>query len=86
LLLRGVPSLPIAYGSSEMTATPDALMVAVSAPSPPRTITAGKGPVPAGRSTEAEKEALRPLWDVFTVMPVRETVPVTLCGLGGFVP
>ena len=58
-------------------------MAAVSAPKPP-TITAGKGPEPLGRSMPAEKLALRPLWETFTVMPWPETVPVTLDGLPGF--
>jgi len=44
----------------------------------------GKGPEPLGRSTPAEKLALRPLCETFTVMPVPETVPVTLDGLPGF--
>lgn len=63
-----------------------ALMAAVSAPNPPRTTTAGKGPVPLGSETLAEKLELLPLWLTFTVMPVLETVPVTLDGLGGFSP
>src|SRR4051794_15882257 len=69
-----------------MTATPAARMVAVSAPSPPTTTTAGNGPVPAGSCTLAEKLALRPWSDTFTVMFVEETVPVTLAGFAGFVP
>lgn len=44
-----------------MTAAPAALMVAVSAPNPPTTTTAGKGPEPLGSSTLAEKLALLPL-------------------------
>jgi hypothetical protein len=69
-----------------MTAAPAALMAAVSAPNPPRTTTAGKGPVPLGSCTLAEKPALLPLWEAFTVMLVAETVPVTLDGLAGFSP
>src|SRR5919201_1066385 len=69
-----------------MVATPAPWMVAVSAPSPPTTTTAGNGPLPPGRLTLAEKLALRPLSDTFTVMLVRETVPVTLAGRAGFVP
>ncbi|WP_302563221.1 hypothetical protein [Catellatospora tritici] len=42
--------------------------------------------MPLGTLTPAEKLALRPLSDTFTVMPVRETVPVTLAGLAGLVP
>ncbi|GAB3848191.1 hypothetical protein GCM10027610_069410 [Dactylosporangium cerinum] len=61
-------------------------MAAVSAPKPPRTTTAGKGPVPPGSSTRAEKLALLPLWVTFTVTPVLDTVPVTLCGFAGFSP
>lgn len=63
-----------------------ALMVAVSAPSPPRTMTAGKGPLPLGRLTLAEKLELLPWSDTFTVMLVDETVPVTLPGFPGFGP
>src|SRR6266516_2638724 len=61
-----------------MTATPEPRMVFVSAPSPPTTTTAGKGPVPLGSCTLAEKLALLPLADALTVMLVRDTVPVTL--------
>ena len=50
------------------------------------TTTAGNGPVPLGRLTEAENEALRPWLATFTVMFVPETVPLTLCGLPGFSP
>jgi hypothetical protein len=69
-----------------MVATPVARMVAVSAPNPPTTTTAGNGPVPLGSCTPAEKLALRPLFVTFTVMPVLDTVPVTLCGFAGFSP
>ncbi len=69
-----------------MTAAPAARMVAVSAPNPPRTTTAGNGPVPLGSWTLAEKLALRPLCDTFTVMLVLETVPVTLAGFAGLSP
>jgi hypothetical protein len=69
-----------------MTAAPAALMDAVSAPNPPRTTTAGKGPVPDGSSTRAEKLELLPWWLTFTVMLLLETVPVTVCGLAGFSP
>ena len=69
-----------------MMATPAPWMVAVSAPSPPTTMTAGKGPVPLGTLTLAEKLALWPLSDTFTEMLVRETVPVTVAGLPGLVP
>ena len=69
-----------------MTAAPAALMVAVSAPNPPTTTTAGNGPVPLGSSTPAEKLALRPFSPAFTVMLVFETVPVTLAGFAGFSP
>lgn len=69
-----------------MTAAPAALIAAVSAPNPPYTITAGKGPLPLGRSTPAENDALRPLCETFTVICVRDTVPVTLAGRPGFSP
>src|SRR4051794_40319945 len=69
-----------------MMAAPAALIVAVSAPRPPRTTTAGNGPVPPGRLTEGEKVALLPWLDTFTVMLVLVTVPVTLCGRAGFSP
>jgi hypothetical protein len=69
-----------------MMAAPAALMVAVSAPNPPTTTTAGKGPVPLGSWTPAEKLAVRPLAETFTVMRVLETVPVTLAGLAGLSP
>ncbi len=68
-----------------MTAAPAALIVAVSAPSPPTTITAGNGPLPLGSSTFAEKPALRPWSDTFTVMLLEETVPETV-GFAGFWP
>jgi hypothetical protein len=61
-------------------------MVAVSAPNPPSTTTAGKGPEPLGSWTLAEKLELLPLSVTFTVMPVFETVPVTLAGFPGFWP
>src|SRR5690242_5458290 len=61
-------------------------MVAVSAPIPPTTTTAGNGPVPLGSCTPAEKLELRPLFVTFTVMVVLVTVPVTLAGLGGLAP
>ncbi|GED89496.1 hypothetical protein TNCT6_65810 [Streptomyces sp. 6-11-2] len=61
-------------------------MVAVSAPSPPSTMTAGKGPEPLGRLTLAEKLAFLPWSDTFTVMLLADTVPVTLAGLAGFWP
>ena len=61
-------------------------MVAVSAPNPPSTTTAGNGPVPLGSWTLAEKLELLPLCVTFTVMLVLETVPVTLAGLAGFSP
>jgi hypothetical protein len=69
-----------------MTAAPAALMVAVSAPKPPSTTTAGNGPVPLGSWTLAEKLALRPWSDTFTVMLLFETVPVTVAGFAGFCP
>ncbi len=69
-----------------MTAAPAARMVAVSAPNPPTTTTAGKGPDPLGSWTPAEKLALRPLCVTFTVMLVLDTVPVTLAGFAGFSP
>jgi hypothetical protein len=69
-----------------MTAAPAALMAAVSAPNPPRTTTAGKGPEPLGRETLAEKLELLPLWLTFTEMLEFETVPVTLVGFAGFSP
>ncbi len=69
-----------------MTAAPAALIVAVSAPNPPTTTTAGNGPEPLGSWTLAEKLALRPFCDTFTVMVVLETVPVTLAGLAGLSP
>jgi hypothetical protein len=50
-------------------------------------MTAGNGPEPVlGSCTPAEKLALLPLFETFTVMLVDETVPVTLAGFGGFVP
>jgi hypothetical protein len=58
----------------------------VSAPNPPSTITAGNGPVPLGSWTLAEKLALRPLCDTFTVTPLLDTVPVTVAGFAGFSP
>jgi hypothetical protein len=61
-------------------------MVAVSAPNPPRTTTAGNGPVPLGSSTLAEKLELLPWCVTLTVMLVFDTVPVTLCGFPGFSP
>src|SRR3954454_19545155 len=69
-----------------MTATPEPRIVLVSAPSPPTTTTAGKGPVPPGSCTLAEKLALRPLADAFTVMLELDTVPVTVGGFAGFWP
>ena len=70
-----------------MTAAPEDLMVAVSAPNPPSTTTAGKGPLPlVGSCTLAEKPALLPLCVTFTVMLLFETVPVTLAGFTGFSP
>ena len=69
-----------------MTAAPAARIAAVSAPNPPYTTTAGNGPVPLGSWTLAEKLELLPWWVAFTVMLVRETVPVTLAGLPGFSP
>src|SRR4029078_6534656 len=69
-----------------MTAAPAARIVAVSAPNPPSTTTAGNGPVPLGNCTLAEKLELRPAFVTFTVMLVLDTVPVTLCGRGGFSP
>ncbi len=62
-------------------------MVAVSAPNPPSTTTAGYGPLPPlGSCTLAEKLAVRPLWATFTVMLVLETVPLTVCGFAGLSP
>jgi hypothetical protein len=70
-----------------MTAAPELRMVAVSAPSPPTTKTAGYGAEPVvGSWTLAEKLALRPWSDTFTVMLLVETVPVTDAGFGGFCP
>lgn len=61
-------------------------MVAVSAPNPPTTTTAGKGPVPLGSSTRAEKVELLPLCATLTVTVLLDTVPVTVAGLAGFSP
>ncbi|WP_017572800.1 hypothetical protein [Nocardiopsis halotolerans] len=59
-------------------------MVSVSAPNPPRTTTAEKGPGPLGRSTLAVKLELLPWSVTFTVMLLPVTVPVTLSGGPGF--
>ncbi len=49
-------------------------------------MTAGKGPEPLGRETEAEKLVLRPWSLTFTVMLDEVTVPVTLSGGAGLSP
>jgi hypothetical protein len=61
-----------------MMAAPAALIVAVSAPRPPRTTTAGNGPVPLGRLTDAEKLALLPWSETLTVMLVLVFVEMCL--------
>src|SRR5690242_16526471 len=49
-------------------------------------MTAGNGPLPLGSVTVAEKLELLPWSVTFTVMPVRETVPLTDAGLPGLAP